>query len=919
MRPHLWFISLVSRIVPRRFRADWKQEWNAELLAREARLEHWRPSVAGRWDLLARSLGAFRDALWLQPRRLEEEFFQDLRYGARLLRQHKTWTAVAVLSLALGIGSNTAIFSVADEVLLKTLPVRNPQELVLFSWSSGSRLMGGGFSPGISIDPVSGASGGRAFSWLAFERFHAQTRTLSDVFAFTTLNRLLPTNDDPDPPVTQLVSVNYFNALGVRPVLGRTFTPGDDAETAAPVTIISDQFWKRGFGRDGRVIGKTVKVGATSFTVVGVTPAGFSGTQDLGDTPDLSIPLGVASRSSDVGNKFSGRMKTQPWLWPLMVMGRVKPGVGLNEVRGDLQGVFQAAAIEGWHGSPRARASNQPPDTPRLDVEDGAKGITDARRSLTRAVWIMTLVVALVLLIVCANLANLLLARAATRRKEMAMRMAIGARRGRLIRQLLTESVLLAGCGAVLGGLLAFWGKDLFLAWLIRLNPSLALEPQLSLRTLAFASLVTVLTAVLVGIAPALAATRVEISPTLTDVGQSRISRSRANRVLLIAQVAMSIVLLVGAGLFVRTLVNLQTADVGFNTRNLLLFRAVPRPGTRPPGQLASLYQEIIARIEALPGVRSATSSDYPLLSGDLAMPFIFVPGRVRPEGESATVYDHHVHENFFRTMGMPILLGRVVIEQDRTDARLHVVVNESLVRKYFRDTDPIGQRIGITKDIDQRSMPDAALADIVGIVRDAKLATVRRETPPAVFRAQKQDAAVVFAVRASGDPIPLVTSIREVVRQVDPTLVLLNFQTQAEQAELTFARERHFAILSSLFGALALLLACIGLYGLMSYTVTSRTKEIGIRIALGAQRWTVITLVMRETFVLVFAGASLGLAAATGATRFIASMLFGLTPNDPLTIGCAVASLFVVAALAGYLPARRAARVDPMTALRYE
>jgi len=916
-KPHFWLIAIVSRLVPRRLRADWTREWIGELDHRERVISRWpRDGAAIRWHLFRRSLGAFRDALWLQPRRLEEDCVQDVRYGARLLLQHKTWTAVAVLTLALGIGANTALFSVADDVLMKTLPVRNPHELVLLTWTSGPRLMGAGFSPGISIDPVTGASAGRSFSYLAFDRFRRESRALSDVFAFTTLFRDPPTNENPQPPIGQMVSGSYHRALGVPAVLGRTLTDADDADGAPQVAVISDRFWKNRYGRDRAVIGRSIATAGGLFTIVGVTPPGFDGTQDVGDSADVTIAFGAAVPPTGAIPKFVPRMKVQPWVWTLMVMGRLGPGRTRSDAGAELQPILQAAAAEGWRASGRAK-SGSTRDAPVLHVETGAKGLTDIRRALSRSVWIMTGVVTLVLLIVCANLVNLLLARAAARQREIATRLALGASRARLVRQFLVEALLLAACAAAAGAVIASWTKDAFLAWLVRVSPAIAIEPRIDVRAALFASIAAVVIGLAVGIVPAFAATRVDVNAIIAGGSRSdRRPRSFISRGLLVGQVAMSVVLLVAAGLFVRTLVNLQSADVGFNMRNLLTFKATPRPDKHPRAQLASLYERILARVQTTPGVVAATSSRYPLLGGDFAMPFIVVPGRIRPDGEDSTVYEQGVWDNFFETMQLTLVRGRVLTARDRADRRLHVVINEALARKYFPGIDPIGRRIAVTKDPGAQSAPEDALMEIVGVARDAKYTTVRQAPPTTIFEPFSPGAAT-FEVRTAGDPRALADSIRASVRSVDADLLLTGFRTLDEQAELTYARERHFAILSSTFGALALALACIGLYGVMAYNVAHRTREIGIRMALGAERAAIVRFIMRDMLSLVAAGAVLGLIAASALTRTISSMLFGLSTVDGPTIAVSVGLLFAVAALAAYLPARRAAIVNPVAALR--
>jgi predicted permease len=522
---------------------------------------------------------------------------------------------------------------------------------------------------------------------------------------------------------------------------------------------------------------------------------------------------------------------------------------------------------------------------------------------------------------VCTNLANLLLARAASRQRELAVRTALGAPRGRLVRQFLVESAVLSCAGGALGVLLAYWGKDLFLVW-INTGQSYVLEPKLDLRVLAFTASVALLTGLVVGLFPALKATRVDLRPSMKEGSASALPRSYVSRTLMVAQVAMSVVLLVGAGLFVRTLRNLRHADVGFDRTNLLLFDAGLRRGDSGPRNddaVFALYDEVTRRLNAIPGVRAATFSEYALLSGDLAMPYLYVPGRTPPPGEDPTVFMQSVHPSFFETMGMPLLTGRTLTDRDaRAHARV-AVVNEALVRRYSPDGSALGRRIGVTKDQTLSAMPDSELLEIVGVVRDAKFSSVRQDIPIAMFRPMDRARPVTFEVRTSIDPMGLAPSIRAAVADIDRSLPVNDFRSQEAAAERSFAEERHFAFLTSLFGLLAALLACLGLYGLVSYHVTRRTHEIGVRMALGASRGRVVGLVMRETLAMAAAGVVIGLVTAAGVTRFIASLLFGLPRNDASTLGAAALLMLAVAAAAGLLPGWRAAKVDPLVALRHE
>jgi predicted permease len=687
--------------------------------------------------------------------------------------------------------------------------------------------------------------------------------------------------------------------------------------------VISHRFWERQFRLDPAAIGKTFDVGGTPFTIIGVTPAGFSGTQDVGHSPDFSIPLGMANRIGDAGPKFTDTMKTEPWVWPVMLMGRMKPGVSFDQVRADLQGAFYLSALEGRDRNPQTRSSDLMPDAPLLKVAAGGQGLTESRQLLARALMIMAAIVGVVLAIVCSNLAMLLLARGAARRREIAVRLALGAGRLRLVRQLLTESMLLAVAGAGLALLLALSGKDLVLVWMSRISPSFAVQPPLDLRVFGFTAAVTLLAGILAGLAPALVTTRMEINPAIARGGREASGSGwLVQKALLVPQVALSVVLLVGAGLFVRSLRNLETADVGFNTQNLLIFKAIPRWDRHPRAQLANLYEQVMERIQAVPGVLAVSNSQWPLLSGDLPMPFIWVPGHVRQPGEDPTVYEQKIWPNFFETMGMPLVMGRNVNLRDaqrwRSGGAYVAVVNETLARRYFPGDNPIGRRVAMTKDVTLQPVPDSELIEIIGVVRDAKYTSVRQAIPPTLFL-PFEPGPVIFEARTAGSPTALISSLQEAVKQVDPDLRLTGFTTQSQQAGLTFARERHFALLSSLFGLLALVLVCIGLYGILSYSVANRTREIGIRVAVGARPGAVVRMIMRNILLPVSLGMVIGIVAALSATRLIGSMLYGLAPGDPATIAIAVVLILAVAAVAGYLPARRASQVDPMAALPCE
>jgi predicted permease len=597
-------------------------------------------------------------------------------------------------------------------------------------------------------------------------------------------------------------------------------------------------------------------------------------------------------------------------------MGRLKPGVSAEQARAGLEGIFQQSAQEGWMAAPAlGQQSQEPRDIPRLRAADGSQGLTESRKKYVQSLTILMVVVGLVLLIACANVANLLLARAATRRKEMAVRQALGAGRLRLVRQLLTESMLLSLIGGALGVVFAYWGKDLLLALRPWGGSELALDLKLDLRVLGFTTAVSLLTGLLFGLTPALRATQIDLTPALKDSTRSPGGvRSRLSKALVVAQVAMSLVLLIGAGLFTRTLRNLQTVEVGFNSENLVIFALDPRPNNYKGGQVAQLYRRMLERIEAIPGVSSATLSLYPLLTGSRDDSPISVLGQTPPPGEDRRVLVNEVATNFLDAVGIPILRGRSLSQRDEGRAPKVAVVNQALARRYFDNKDPVGQRFGLG------GPETSGQIEIVGVAGDAKYFTVRGEMPPTVYIPffQESPGEANFAVRTTVEPATMNPLIRQAVRGIDNSLPL-DVRTLRQQVEGSWAQERLFAGLSGFFGLFALLLASIGLYGVMSYGVACRTREIGVRMALGAKSRDVIRLVMRETLLLVALGSSIGMASALAATRLIANLLFGLTPTDPLTMTLATLLMVFVAALAGFLPARRAARTDPMEALRYE
>jgi len=559
--------------------------------------------------------------------RFLEEVWQDLRYGGRMLWKNPSFTLVAVITLALGIGANTALFSLVDAVLLKTLPVRKPEELVLFKWTEGQRGVARLTSGDVKSDAATGLRVGDPFSYPAFEQFRAQSRTLSDVFAFVGSRLNLNIDGQAEAVAGQFVTGGFYAGLGVQPTMGRMITKDDDQASANPVAVISHGYWRRRFGLDATVVGKTINVNSVPFTIIGVTPPQFYGGLQIGDSPDLSLPLLMEPRVARGHSELHDAS-----YWNLRVMGRLKPGAHTEAVRAELESAFQQNALAGWNALPLDRSlpdHAQPRDLPRLQITPGAQGLASLREAYRQPLRIMLFVVALTLLVACANVANLLLARAESRRQEVAVRLALGAGRFRLIRQLLTESLLLAGLGGALGWALAWWSKGLLLMWRPGGGGRLDVDLQLDWRVFGFTAVVVFGASLLFGLAPALRATRVDLNSALKENARGASGLlSRLGKSLVIAQVAVSLVFLVGAGLFIRTLRNLQSVELGFNAENLLLFKVDPRAKGYKNEQIAPLYQQMIERIEAVPGVRSATISEITLLSGGVINGPAYAHGR---------------------------------------------------------------------------------------------------------------------------------------------------------------------------------------------------------------------------------------------------------------------------------------------------
>jgi predicted permease len=853
----------------------------------------------------------------------------DLRYAMHMMLKHPGFTAIAVLTIALGIGANTALFSVIDAVLLRKLAVSKPDELLLFNASWNREKFGvGSFSGSNQRDQATGLTVGTSFPLQTLARLREQTKdpqcAVSDVFAFSVVETNLNTGVQAEVVDGQVVSGNYYSALGVPAYLGRTITDADDNPAASPVAVLSYRFWSKRFGSDPGVVGKQVNINNVPFTIIGVTPPGFEGTMQVGTSEDVSMPLAweqqiTAERS----------MTTGAGAWWLRLMGRLKPGATAEQAQATLTPAFLQSVIE-HRAARQSRIKTQlrtldPGDYPRFGAISGSQGEMNSRNYLRKPLRLLFGVVALVLLIACANVANLLLVRASSRRKEIAVRIALGASRWRLIRQLLTESVLLAVVGGGLGILFALWIKNGLLIvtdWGGR--EMAALPVKLDPRVLGFTLGLSLLTGILFGLVPAIRATRLDLTPTLKDTGRSSsaISRSWIARSLVVVQVSLSVLLLIGAGLLIRTLRNLQHVDAGFNTTNLLLFRVDPSLIGYKEEKLTALYHQLSDQIETVPGVRSATFSQHTLLSGSGTNSSVYIPGVIGPNGkpiDSGNAFIHSVRENFLQTMEIPLLRGRTLTSHDDAHAPRVALVNETFAKQFLHTDDPVGKRFSFDNE-------KPGEIEIVGLVRDAKYTSQRDDIPATVYETWTQVLdfmrSATFEVRTSGDPKALVAGIREAVRQVEPNLPVSNIKTQIEQVDESLSMERMFAKLLTLFGLVAQTLAAIGLYGVMAYSVSQRTQEIGIRMALGANRANVLRMMLRQGMILTVIGVAIGLIAAFVLTKYLDSlttMLFGVQPRDPFTFAAIGVSLALVALVACLIPARRATKVDPLEALRYE
>ncbi len=887
-------IALISAIVPRRFRDRFRQEWEAELQYREALLAKWgRLDWDNRFELLRRSSGALRDALWLQPQRLEDEMFQDLRYGARMLLKQKSFTVVAVLSLALGIGANTAIFQLLDAVRLRLLPVKAPQELaeVRLTTMNGTRGSKSGRFPAVT-NPI-------------WEQVRERQEAFSGICAWGQYSFNLAQGGEVRNARGLLVSGDFFNVLGVQPMLGRVFTAAEDQRgCAAPGVVISHAFWQREYGGATDIIGRKLMLGDDPFEIIGVTPPGFFGLE-VGRSFDLALPI-----CADRDRRFDSGTD-----WWLMMTGRLKPGWSLERATAQLQAL-----------SPSLFEKTLPANYPQASVKDylgfkleavsAGSGYSVLRRNYEDSLWLLLAIAGLVLLIACVNLANLLLARANLRKRELAVRQALGASRARLARQLLVESLLLAIIGAGLGALLA---QPLSRFLVSFLGGSVFLDLGVDWRALGFAAALAALTCVLFGLAPAVQATRIEPGAAMKAGGRGLTAgreRFGLRRALVVTQVALSLALVAGATLFTRSLNKLLAVDSGFRQDGVLMAQiGVGRLSLTPERRLL-FRQEALDRLKRIPGVKAIADTTVIPLSGNSSSNAVWMDGA--DPRQKVNTDRSWIGPDYFKALETPLLAGREFNERDTATAPYVAIVNESFARRHLNGANPVGRRFWM----EARPTAPETLYEIVGLVKDTKYGNLSDTSSPIMFLSIAQEQRFLpfgqLLIRSDLPQSEITAAVTRGINEINPAITV-SYQGFKSLVEGSLLRERLLATLSGFFGALALLLASIGLYGLLAYSVASRTNEIGIRMALGAQARNVRWMILREALLLLLAGIAVGTPLLVALTNLAETTLYGLTPTDPVSLGLAALFLFVVTLLAGYAPARRATKIDPLVALRHE
>jgi putative ABC transport system permease protein len=886
----LWLIRVIGVIVPRRLRADWRREWEAELRYREELLAQWdRLDSSHKLDLLRRSASAFWDALWLQPKRLEDEMFQDLRYGLRMLLKTPGFTLIAIFTLALGIGANTAIFSVVNAVLLKALPFHEPDRIVML-WTDNPALdLGFHELPPAPVD---------------LPEWRREAESFEQIAAIRPRDADLSEWGDPERVGGVQVTANFFSLLGAQPLLGRVFSVDEEQAGRDKVAIISYDLWQRSFGGETNIVGQLITVNQERRAVIGVMPPRFGfprgaempAAYRLMPQTDLWLPYAES-------DEYWQRGKIRDYI----AIGRIKREVSLAQAQSEMSAVAR-------------RQEEMFPDDHvgwTVHLRPLARQVAGQTRSI---LFVLFGAVGFVLLIACVNVANLLLCRSAARRKEMAVRAALGAGRGRIIRQLLTESVLLSAAGGAVGLLLGAWGVRVILA-LSPPNIARLDETTLDGPVLLFTVFVSLATGLIFGLAPAWRVSRINLSGALNAGGRSGAGdgRHRTHSLLVTAEVALAVALLAGAGLMTQSLLKLQAVDPGFKPQQVAAFDVGLHGGKYSSGdRIRQFYRETPERLGKLPGVRGvATISSLPL-GGKEYVQMVIVEGEQPPSKDRTPIAERRlITPGYFDAMGVTLLQGRDFTGHDTADKLQVCIINETAARGYFHGADPIGKRLkfGGTDE-------NFPWFTVVGVVRDVRGYALEAPLRPQVYRPVEQDTEneMTFVVRAEATPAALLErTIRAEMKSIDPSLPPANFRTMEGLVATALARPRFSALLLGLFAGAALLLTIVGLYGVVAYTVSQRTHEIGVRIALGASRRNVLALVIRQGMAPAVVGLAVGALCALALTRSLATQLYGVKPTDIPTFVCVSLILLLAALAACWLPARRAARVDPVVALRHD
>jgi len=833
-----------------------------------------------------------------------EDLIRDIRYSVRVLIKNPAFSLVAVLTLTLGIGANTAIFSLLDAVLLKSLPVSAPENLVLFGKGESGGVTDG--FPNESTD---------LFSYPFYQDFRQHNEVFKDVGALLsitwTVHGIIGSQDPEAKRLdVQLVSGAYFPTLGINAGIGRLITDEDDKVIGMhPVVVISNALWRQRLGGETNPVGSKIIIDKTEYTIIGVVPKSFTGTT-VGAAPDVWIPLAMEPQLPP--GHWNGRNRKDAQ--SLYLIGRLKDGVSVSQANAAVSVAFNRF-LQDWAGPQPSEENVQNMQHAFVQLTPAGKGIDGVRADFALPLKILMVVVGVVLLISCANIANLLLARAAVRKKEVALRIALGARRWSLVRQLLTESLILATVAGTAGIALAWWGSRVLVAMASDGPRPLPLDVTPNARILAFSLIASVISALVFGATPALSATRVDLNATLKD-GKGPLqgnSQSRIGKALVVAQVALSLMLMVGAGLFVRTLMKLQDIPTGFNAKNATLFQIDTATSGLKESQLANLLVQVEDRVRSVPGVDAAAFSFFTFNQGGWHSP-IYTADQTPPQGDAIVVRQNTVGDDYFKAMGIPLVGGRTFARQDTEHSPKVALVSETMAQRFYPNTSPLGKHFG--KSADKRGD-----FEIIGVVKDVKYQSLRERPRSCVYYTMKQMPEPVsnLTLRVSTDPQTVIPEVRRAIREVNSNLPVDDVVSLEDHIARSLVQQNLVARLATFFGLLALLLASIGLYGVLSYSVARRRNEIGIRMALGASTYDVLKTVLRSGMTLTVIGLVIGVAGALAMTRLVATLLFGVKPTDITTYVVVSVTLIVVALVACYIPARRATRVDPLIALRYD